>query len=107
MSLGEYQEPRKSPGRNGRIEGGVKQIWRLERYGVEGMDTPNVLYPEVHVSVRSRNRFALVSAIRLGLRRAGTSPAEIERFSREALSEQDTRRFEEICKAWVRLERPV
>ena len=103
MSLGKYQEPRK---RN-LTRGGVKQIWRLERYGVEGMDTPKVLYPEVHVSVRSRNRFALVSAIRLGLRRAGTSPAEIERFSREALSEQDTRRFEEICKAWVRLERPV
>jgi hypothetical protein len=56
--------------------------------------------------VRSRNRFALVSAIRLGLRRAGTAPAEIERFSREALSEQDTRRFEAICDAWVRLERP-
>jgi hypothetical protein len=63
-------------------------------------------YPDVHVSVRSRNRFALVSAIRLGLRRAGTSPAEINRFSQEALSEQDTRRFEEICKAWVWLERP-
>jgi len=63
-------------------------------------------YPEVHVSVRSRNRYAQVSAIRLGLRRAGTSPAEIERFSREALSEQDTHRFEAICDAWVRLERP-
>ncbi len=63
-------------------------------------------YPQVHVSVRSRNRFALVSAIRLGLRRAGTSPAEIERFSREALMEQDVHRFEEICDAWVRLERP-
>jgi len=71
------------------------------------MDTFRMpLYPEVHVSVRSRNRFALVSAIRLGLRRAGTSPAEIERFSREALSEQDTHRFEEICNSWVRLEQP-
>lgn len=73
---------------------------------LKGMDTPKVpFYPDVHVSVRSRNRFALVSAIRLGLRRAGTSPAEIERFSQEALSEQDTRRFEEICKSWVWLER--
>lgn len=71
------------------------------------MDTPTLpFYPEVRVSVRSRNRFALVSAIRLGLRRAGTSPAEIQRFSQEALSEQDARRFEEICQAWVRLERP-
>ena len=71
------------------------------------MDTPTVpFYPEVHVSLRSRNRFALVSAIRQGLRRAGTSHDEIDRFSQEALSEQDSRRFEEICKAWVWLERP-
>jgi len=84
----------------------MKRFGRIERYVVGGMDTSTVpFYPEVHVSMRSRNRFALVSAIRLGLRKAGTSPAEIERFSREALSEQDTRRFEEICNAWVRLER--
>jgi hypothetical protein len=84
----------------------VKRFGRIERYEVEGMDTPKVpLYPEVHVSVRSRNRFALVSAIRLELRRAGTSPVEIERFSQEALCEKDHRRFEEICHSWVRLDR--
>lgn len=64
------------------------------------------LYPEIHVSLRSRNRFALVSAIRHGLRQAGTSHAEIERFSQEALSTQDPRRFEELCRHWVRVERP-
>lgn len=64
------------------------------------------LYPQIHVALRSRNRFALVSAIRYGLRRAGTSPAEIERFSQEALSTQDPRRFEELCSHWVQLERP-
>lgn len=64
------------------------------------------LYPQIHVSLRSRNRFALVSAIRYGLRRAGTSPAEIERFSQEALSTQDPRRLEELCSHWVQLERP-
>jgi hypothetical protein len=62
------------------------------------------LYPEVHVSLRSQNRFALVSAIRLGLRRAGTPPSEIERFSQTALMEPDARRFEKICAEWVRLE---
>jgi hypothetical protein len=86
----------------------MKQIRELERYAVGRMGPPKMpLYPEVRVSMRSRNRFALVSAIRLGLRKAGTSPAEIERFSREALSEQDNRRFDEICDAWVRLERPA
>lgn len=63
-------------------------------------------YPDVRVSVRSRNRFALVSAIRYGLRRAGTPPAEIERFSQEALSVQDPRRLEELCQQWVLLEHP-
>ncbi len=71
------------------------------------MDTTSMgpLYPEIRVSLRSRNRFALVSAIRHGLRRAGTPPAEIERFSQEALSIQDPRGVEEICSRWVRLER--
>lgn len=62
------------------------------------------MYPEIRVSLRSRNRFALVSAIRYGLRRAGTPHAEIARFSQEALSTQDAGRFEELCNQWVRLD---
>jgi hypothetical protein len=62
------------------------------------------LYPEIRVALRSRNRFALVSAIRQGLRRAGTPPAEIDRFSQEALSTQDPRVLVELCSRWVRLE---
>lgn len=62
------------------------------------------IYPEVRVSVRSSNRFALVSAIRYGLRRAGTPHSEIERFSQEALSTQDPHRLEEICQQWVLLD---
>ncbi len=65
------------------------------------------LYPQVRVSLRSRNRYALVSAIRLGLRRAGTPAAEIERFSQEALSLQDPHGFEELCSRWVRMDRPT
>ncbi len=64
------------------------------------------LYPDVRVSLRSRNRYALVSAIRYSLRRAGTPPAEIERFSREALSTSDLRSFEEVCRQWVLVDRP-
>jgi hypothetical protein len=63
------------------------------------------LYPSVRVSIRSRNPFALASAIRQGLRRAGTPRAEIERFTQEALSAQDPRHFEEVCSAWVFLDR--
>ncbi|HET9226749.1 MAG TPA: hypothetical protein VFR31_08780 [Thermoanaerobaculia bacterium] len=47
-----------------------------------------------------------MSAIRYGLRRAGTPQAEIERFSQEALSVQDPRRLEELCQQWVLLEHP-
>ena len=63
------------------------------------------LYPEIRVALRSQNRYALVSAIRLGLRQAGTSPEDIERFSREALSAQDARHFEELCSQWVRMDK--
>jgi hypothetical protein len=62
------------------------------------------LYPEIRICLRSRNRYALVSAIRLGLRRAGARPAEIDRFSQEALSPQDSRSVEEVCSRWVRLD---
>ena len=62
------------------------------------------LYPSVRISIRSRNPFALASAIRQGLRRAGTPPAEIQRFTQEALSAQDPNRFEEVCSEWVSLE---
>lgn len=62
------------------------------------------IYPQVQVSLRTRNRFALVSAIRHGLRRAGTPHDEIERFSQEALSTQDPRQLREICDRWVRIE---
>jgi hypothetical protein len=73
------------------------------------MDTTAMgpLYPEIRVSLRSRNRYALVSAIRLGLRKAGTPADEIERFSREALSTQDPRHFEELCSQWVAMEHPA
>lgn len=64
------------------------------------------LYPQIRISLRSRNRYALVSAIRHGLRRAGTPPAEIDRFCQEALASQDSRGLEEICNRWVRLEHP-
>ena len=62
------------------------------------------LYPNIRISLRSRNRYAVVSAIRHGLRRAGTPLAEIDRFSQEALTLQDSRRLEELCSQWVRLE---
>jgi hypothetical protein len=69
-----------------------------------GSDLMGPLYPDIRVSLRTRNRYAVVSAIRQGLRRAGKPPAEIDRFSQEALMIQDPRSLEELCSQWVRLE---
>jgi hypothetical protein len=65
----------------------------------------NPLYPDIRVSIRSQNRFALVSAIRQALRRAGTATGEIDRFSQEALSTPDPRLFEDLCRRWVQIDR--
>lgn len=58
-------------------------------------------YPQLRVSLRTRNPLALVSATRLALRRAGTDRTEIERFTRDALTSADPRG---LCREWVRLE---
>ena len=46
-------------------------------------------FPEVHVTLRTENRWAVASAIRQALRRAGTDRAEIDRFLSEALAVGD------------------
>lgn len=57
----------------------------------------------VHISLKSTNRFALVSAIRQALRRAGRERRDIERFSREAMQARDRKSFEEVCARWARV----
>jgi hypothetical protein len=57
----------------------------------------------IQISLKSTNRFALVSAIRQALRRAGRERREIERFSREALQARDRKSFEEVCGRWARV----
>lgn len=61
-------------------------------------------YPNVQVRVRSRNPLALISAIRIGLRRAGASHREIDRFSSEALGQDDPQRVRRICHEWAAIE---
>ena len=43
-------------------------------------------YPDVQVTLRSRNRWAVAAAIRIALRRAGKERREIDRFLAEALA---------------------
>lgn len=63
--------------------------------------TPTPRYPDVQVTLSSRNRWAVAAAIRIALRRAGKERAEIERFLAEALAEDDPRAFREACRRWV------
>ncbi len=63
-------------------------------------------YPEIHVTVRSRNPLALVAAVRQALRRAGIESQQIRRFSSDALTSTDPAQMREICRAWVDADAP-
>ena len=58
-------------------------------------------YPEIHVRLRSRNPYALISAVRLALRQAHVGEAEVFRFTEEALENEEPRRMREVCDSWA------
>lgn len=64
-------------------------------------------YPQIHVSVRSANPLAVISAVRGELRRAGAEPEEIDRFSREAFAASDPVGLRDVVRAWARVESPI
>ena len=61
----------------------------------------NPHYPEIHVRTASDNPFAWVAAVRQALRRAHIAHPEIERFTSEALSDDDPRSSRRVCRSWV------
>ena len=63
-------------------------------------------YPEVRVRLHSRNPYALISAVRQGLRRYRVGDLEIDRFTEEALRTEEPNRMREICAAWAAIEGP-
>ncbi len=58
-------------------------------------------YPEIHVRLRSRNPYALISAVRLALRQAQVDEAEVFRFTEEALETEEPQRMREVCGNWA------
>jgi hypothetical protein len=58
-------------------------------------------YPEIHVQLHSRNPYALISAVRLALRRSHIDRAEIHRFTEEALADDEPRRMRQVCDNWA------
>ncbi len=61
-------------------------------------------YPEIHVTVHSRNPCALIGAVRLALRRAGVDRDEIRTFSNEAFGSGDDDIVREVCGRWTNVE---
>lgn len=64
------------------------------------------VYPDVRVTVRSRNRWAVAAAVRQALRRAGKDSGDIDRFVREAVSADSPERLRDVCQRWVRFQPP-
>ncbi len=61
-------------------------------------------YPDIHVRLRSRNPFALVSAVRMALRGSHVDPGEIHRFTEEALESDEPQRMRQVCSNWAEIE---
>ncbi len=64
-------------------------------------------FPDLHVTVRSRNRWAVAAAIRQAMRRAGKDRNEIDRFVTEALETENPERLRDVCRRWVDLQLPA
>ncbi len=61
-------------------------------------------YPSLHIHLRSRNPFALVSAVRLAMRRSEVPSEEIARFTEEALRSEEPMHIRQVCTEWASVE---
>ncbi len=61
-------------------------------------------YPEIQISLHSSNPFALISAVRLALRRSRIHAGEIDRFTEEALSSEEPQQMRQVCADWAAVE---
>ena len=61
-------------------------------------------YPQIRVRLHSRNPFALISAIRLAMRRSRLDSGEIDRFTEEALRSEEPQQMWEVCSDWAEIE---
>ena len=64
---------------------------------------PSPRFPEVQVTLRTRNRWAVASAVRQALRRAGKDGREIDLFLTEVMASDDPQTLQETCNRWVNL----
>lgn len=58
-------------------------------------------YPSLHIHLQSKNPFALVSAVRLAMRRSEVPSEEIARFTDEALRSEEPVDIWQVCTEWA------
>ncbi len=58
-------------------------------------------YPEIHIRLHSDNPFALISAVRMALRKSRIAKGEIDRFTEEALRVEEPQRMRQVCNDWA------
>lgn len=63
-------------------------------------------YPQIRVTVHSRNPCALIGAVRLALRQAGITRDEIQSFSSEAFESPTEERVRKVCDRWATVDVP-
>ncbi|MEE8526571.1 MAG: hypothetical protein V3T72_21760 [Thermoanaerobaculia bacterium] len=56
------------------------------------------------MTLRSSNPYAVISAVRLALRRSKIDQAEVARFSDEAFETEEPRRMRAVCDRWADVE---
>jgi hypothetical protein len=61
-------------------------------------------YPQIQVRLHSSNPFALISAVRLAMRRSRVDAGEIDRFTEEALGTDEPQRMRQVCSSWAQVE---
>ncbi len=61
-------------------------------------------YPQIQVTLHSRNPCALIGAVRQALREAGVEREEIRSFSRQAFESSNEAKVRQVCLEWARVE---
>lgn len=61
-------------------------------------------YPEIQITLHSRNPCALIGAVRQALREAGIDREEIRSFSRQAFESSSEANVRQVCGEWAQVE---
>lgn len=71
--------------------------WRGKE--LDGLSVPH--YPDIRVSTESSNSWVLVARVRQALRRKRAPQSEIDRFTAQALKNDDPSWQTRVCQDWV------